>query len=295
MTNSTGNLVIVGFQKAGTTSIKNYLSQHSLILGHASTEMTYFSNESEYNAGFKAAHKGYYSQTPLEGYRYLLTKHATLIRKEENIKRLKDFNPQSKILVCMRDPVIRAFSSYLMERTNGSIGEVGFSEIVTEAFASESSGNANWHYNVFIRLGQYADYIEILLRYFSKSQILFLFIEDFKKNPEGELRTIVEWLNLSWEDSINLKKEHNTFKGSRSKTLNLITKLFLNERSVLKRIAKKVLPIEMQNSIGEGIRNFNKVEAKKPELEELTRIRLSRHYKPYNLKLAQLLKRDLPF
>src|SRR5690606_13933573 len=109
------NLAIVGFQKCATTSIKNYLMEHPEIVGHVQKEMTYFSIEDEYKGGLKEAFKRYYpSISASTKYKLLLAKHATLIRHEESIKRLHEHNSEAKIIVCLRDPVARAFSSYLM-------------------------------------------------------------------------------------------------------------------------------------------------------------------------------------
>lgn len=46
------DIFIIGAQKAGTTSLKNYLGEHPQINTHTTKEFSYFYDDEEYNAGF---------------------------------------------------------------------------------------------------------------------------------------------------------------------------------------------------------------------------------------------------
>lgn len=287
------NLVIVGFQKCATTSIKNYLAEHPSILSHQQKEMTYFADEEERNEGIIKAFKRYYPNFNSEAnYKYILAKHATLIRHEESVKKLYQHNPDAKIIVCLRNPVARAFSSYLMELANGE-DMLAFEKVIEDAFKTEKETKPNWHYNVFIRLGQYADYIEILLNYFDKQNIHFCNIEEFKLDSHQGMHSMLKWLGLSNSLQANFEKKHNEIKGIKYKWLSSITKNLLTERSLVKNIGNYIIPASKRHLVGEFLRKLNKRSIKPPVLSDEASTILKNHYRPFNDRLKALTGIDL--
>ena len=52
------DVMIVGAEKSGTTSLKNYLNEHPDVFGHSATEFTFFhTKKNEYNLGFDTVFK----------------------------------------------------------------------------------------------------------------------------------------------------------------------------------------------------------------------------------------------
>ena len=54
------DLLIVGAQKAGTSSLLRYLAQHPQICTHQQPEMNYFVDENDYKKSFSAALSRYF-------------------------------------------------------------------------------------------------------------------------------------------------------------------------------------------------------------------------------------------
>ncbi|MDE0685767.1 MAG: hypothetical protein OXI63_22795, partial [Candidatus Poribacteria bacterium] len=54
-------LMIVGAQKAGTSSLLRYLAQHPDIHTHAQPEMTFFLQDREYSRGYQWASAKYFA------------------------------------------------------------------------------------------------------------------------------------------------------------------------------------------------------------------------------------------
>ena len=51
------DVMIVGAEKSGTTSLKNYLNEHPDVFGHSATEFTFFhSKKNELNTGYQEEH-----------------------------------------------------------------------------------------------------------------------------------------------------------------------------------------------------------------------------------------------
>lgn len=282
------NLVIAGFQKAGTTSLKNYLGEHPLIKTHSQKEMTFFGIEEEYNKGENQALKNYYS-CDIDNYSYILGKHATLLRNEANIIRVKDYNPDMKIIVSLRNPIERAYSSYLMELSSGTVNEP-FDEVLKTSFANYQKGIGDWRYNIFIKLGEYSDSLNMLFRYFPDKNIHLVKIEDFYTDPEQQIDNILKFLDLSQKVDINYYKEHNTFKVQRSAFVAEIIKKVVSERNILKKGLKTILPNHWSYKMGERLRSLNKKEGMKQPMSSFAKSLLAKHYKPYNESLYSVYK-----
>lgn len=277
------NLVIAGFQKAGTTSLKNYLGEHPLIKTHLQKEMTFFSLEEEFSKGENQAIKDYYNND-IEGYTYLLAKHATLLRNETNVSRMKDYNPEMKIIVALRNPVERAYSSYLMELSSGTVNG-SFDEVLETSFENYKNGITDWRYNIFVKLGEYYDSLNLLYKYFPDSSIYLVKIEDLYSDPEQQIDNILKFLGLPQNVDINYHKEHNTFKVQRSAFVAELIKKVVSERNILKKGLKTVLPNSWSYKMGEQLRSLNKKEGIKQPMSPFAKSLLDKHYKPYNESL----------
>ena len=55
--------VIVGAQKAGTSSLLRYLDQHPSIAAHRRAEFSYFVDEADYAAGYDESWQRYFFQS----------------------------------------------------------------------------------------------------------------------------------------------------------------------------------------------------------------------------------------
>lgn len=289
------NLMIAGFQKAGTTSIKNYLSQHSKILGHPQKEMTFFSLTNEYERGFDRAHARYYKKANFTEFEYVLAKHATLIQKRENIIRLRDYNPDCKLILCLRDPVARAFSSFLMEKTNSYTRIGSFYDNVTEAIERFSHNLHSWKFGLFVQLGIYVDFIEELMQFFKREQIFILFLEPIKERPKQEIESLLSWLGLEYESSIDISKPHNAYQAPRAESVGKLISLLMAEGNGLKEVIRRIVPSHLQSEFGESIRSINRVDKVPPQMDERAKEILTKFYAPYNMRLKLLLGRELPF
>lgn len=278
------DIAIVGFQKAGTTSILKYLAQQEEIFSHPQKEMTYFSVKEEFEKGWEQAEKRYFPKYNDD--KKLLIKHATLIRHEESIKRLYEHNPDAKIIICLRDPVQRAYSSYLMEKASGNQTQ-SFKEVIAEAFESNQKGISDWRYNVFVKLGEYVNYFDMLHQYFPKESIYVLKIEDFHQDKLNQFTQLCNWLGIEKPSIEVVENQHNTYKVAKSGLLSKMLSNSLSEKSLIKKTFRKVIPVEKQAILGDKIRDLTKKKAIKEPLDGETKEFLEKHYKPFQKKLTE--------
>ena len=185
------NVFIVGAQKSATTTIKSALQSHPDVICHEQLEMTHFYNDFEFEIGAKNL-KDRYGLTASDG-KTVVAKHAVMTRSEDALKRLANHNPNCKIIYCTRNPVNRAFSSYLMEKRNGSLSD-DFDTVVRIALEEKSN---HWYYRIFIELGLYREHINKILKFFPEKNLYTLRMEDLKGDQHQTLSELIGWLNLS--------------------------------------------------------------------------------------------------
>ncbi|KAF0690737.1 Aste57867_17889 [Aphanomyces stellatus] len=162
------SFVIIGAQKAGTTSLYDYITQHDLVLPAVRKETHYLDWRwnallpSLYEPGGVDAHREQYCKffrtDILLPNPSILSGEATpsyLLGGSIVIQRFKALMPDCKILVTLRNPIDRAFSQYNMTadpegnpeqlRNRGHAYLVGktFEQVVTEEIAELESLGVN--------------------------------------------------------------------------------------------------------------------------------------------------------
>jgi hypothetical protein len=285
------DLFIIGAQKAGTTSLKNYLGEHPEMVTHASKEFSYFYDDDEFEKGLDKAHLHYFGKANISN-KIVVCKHAHLYSSEKGIARLKAHNPECKVVFIMRNPVTRAFSSYLMERL---YNRVNFEFDAMEK-ALNGSGELkleDWQYEAIVEFGLYANYLEMIYKYFPKEQVKLILFEDFKNFPLKYCAEIFTDFKINNEFQPRVRTVHNKTAIPRSKLLASVLKTFLVEKNPVKEGIKKVMPSNTSARLGEKLREANKSE-KKTDFKMTPQMKtfLLQFFKPYNKKLAELTGMD---
>jgi len=209
------NFMIIGAQKAGTTSLFRYLSQHSNISGSPfSKELNFF--DEEYNRGVE----WYRSNFPVkkEGNHYFEGTTHYLFNPAVP-SRVKEMLPNAKFIILLRNPIDRAFSSYKHQIRAGR-ETLPFEEAIqseTARLAGEEEKLLNdptyisynyTHYS-YIERGKYSTQINRWLKTFNKEQLLIIPSNDLFSNTESTLNDIFNFLSIPAQ-KININKKHNT-------------------------------------------------------------------------------------
>jgi hypothetical protein len=133
---------------------------------------------------------------------------TTYIRSPWAPRRIAADNPDAKIVMCLRNPIDRAFSHYWHEKKKGKYN-FDFSEVLEnyDLFAS------------WIEPGFYAEHIERFLRHFPRDQIRCLLFDDLREDPEGFLHEILTFARVDpdFEPSF-LHRKANEAGGRRTLT-----------------------------------------------------------------------------
>jgi hypothetical protein len=191
------NFFIVGAQKAGTTALHSYLSNHSELSLSSRKELHFFDNETidwkepnytslELRMG-GAAKKVRGEATPI--YMYW----------PKSIERLHAYDPSAKIIVLLRHPVFRAHSNWRME-TKRQAEDLPFHEAIRSGRSRVKNAENGVHrvYS-YVERGFYANQINRILKYFPRSQVHFITTDHLWSEPKLSLSAIEDFLNISQE------------------------------------------------------------------------------------------------
>jgi hypothetical protein len=276
------NLMIVGAQKAGTTSLKEYLGEHPALKTHLHKEFSYFFDDTDYAEGYAKALKKYYPDTEAE--QLLVAKNAGLYTSEEGMKRLRNHNPDCHIVILLRNPVQRTYSAFLMEKNYGHI-DISFHEM--KAIIAKADPD-DWRFSFLVGMSLYDRHLEMIYRYFPKEQVTIIRYEELNNKPDKVCRDIFVKLGVDAGFTPNTRVRHNVTHKTRSETMGRMITNLLRNNNRLKKIARVFLPGSADYKAGEMLRKANLTKARHepidPEMAEF----LKQYYKPHNEKLEQL-------
>ena len=276
---------IVGAPKAGTTSLYHYLNEHSEIEMSSQKEPDFFSDQS------LQKQKLYYDKNridTLEKYNSLFEKEDVILRGDSSVSylfyedvphKIITYNPDAKIIIMLRNPIDRAFSHYLMDYSLGLISE-SFETIIQK---QSKHKNANLFYQQYIQVSEYSKQIKRYLEVFSKDNIHFIDYEDFKNDTSDVVNSVFLFLVVNDDFQPYLKKKYNTYTAPKNSLIRYVYS-FVAFRKMVANILSK--------NLTKTIRNLFFTSGKKPNLPELTRNFLKKHFESDVRELSELLNKD---
>jgi hypothetical protein len=189
------DVFVVGVQKGGTTALASYLRLHPGIQMSKKKEVHYFDNdEIDWACPNRDQLHEQFDWSVYDVRRAEAT--PIYIYWPESLKRLRDYNPNAKIIVLLRHPVLRAFSHWRMEvRRNRE--SLSFEEAI-QAGRERVATAPNGAHRVFsyVERGLYAEQIERLLSLFPRSQVHFLRTDMLWQDTPGALVRIAEFIGI---------------------------------------------------------------------------------------------------
>ncbi len=191
----TPDFLIIGAQKCGTSSLYYCFKFHPEIKRPIQKEIHYF------NTNYDKGIIWYKAHFPLKSSQHL-TGEATpdYVFNLEAPARVKAFNPDIKLIMLVRDPIIRAYSAYQMNRRRGIEESQTFEDAINyELENQESYGDTTNTYrenHFYLARGLYAKQLSLWNKEFDKSQIHVVKSEDFFLQPAETLANIHQFLGI---------------------------------------------------------------------------------------------------
>lgn len=287
------DLIIVGAQKCGTTTLMELLRRHPDVRSHEQAEFSYFVNDSEYENGFDRAWLKYFGADRQPDER-VLAKHVLIMQSKSAIKRLFAHNPNALAIVVLRNPVDRAYSAYWYARRKGWEPLLSFEEALAAENGRLAEGWHKWRRNSYRTAGEYSRQIQDLIDVFSRERILIFTLDELRQDSVQLCRSICRGIGL--DDTPDLGTDRsikNSASRARSVHIARITQKLASSRHPLREFARRVVPANWSNWVRKKIDHFNEVRFEPPPMQPDTRQDLVRHYRPWNERLAAIIDRDL--
>lgn len=288
------NFLIIGAPKSGTTTLHNVLDQHPDVYMCPVKEVGFFwaSGQSVQLTGPGIETLRSRVVNDLDRYQKLFDK-ATREKAigESSVRYLehprvplliRQYIPDAKLIVNLRQPAERAFSAFSHYRRDG----LELCPDFAVALAQERQGQRdNWAYGTYLQSGFYFAALKRYLEHFDRQQLHISLLEDLRDDAPGLIGDLFEFIGVDRSFQPDTSHRHNVSGTIRNPVLR-----FLWTRSGRLRSALRPL-------FGERFRHAAS-EWMIRDLEKLTfdptlRAELTEYYRQDIEQLQDLLQRDL--
>lgn len=305
------NLIIAGERRAGTTSLHQCLKTHPELYLIDKTDMNYFVDEELLGREeiIQNPNFNHWSTThSRESYQRLFSeaqdrsivghKGADLFYWRPSHARIKEFVPNVRLIVLMRDPIERAWSHYWNEVGKGR-ERLSFPEaIAAESERSAQSKFKRYHLS-YIQRGMYADSLRTLQQTFAKEQILVVITERLWTSLDRTLPKIYHFLGVSQNHGIPPRPERQNsnwtmLARSWAKHPQIEPMVKLYERAFESLLVRSTTDAERRRKWRQRFQLPFRKRAKTLEMDDETRDYLRRTFAAQQEDLEELLGEKIP-
>jgi len=263
------NFFYIGTSKAGSTWIYNLLLQHPQVYMAPGKGLYFF--DSNYNLGFEWYLDHF---KPSDDKLIIGEVSHTYLYSILACQRIYRLNPNAKLMVCLREPVERAFSDYLH-----AVKNTQFHGTFEEALEKIPS---------LIEKGRYVIHLAPYIERFGRKNIYVALFDDLTRDPREFAKNLFSFLGLeSIKISESVSQKMMPAGKPRSRVLAQLAK---KGSSVLRRLRWRKLRGKIKTS--RFIRNlfFGQFELDdKPKINSATGLELKKHFRNDVIYLEKLL------
>jgi hypothetical protein len=299
---------IVGHPKSGTTALYEMLRKHPQIYMSDIKEPKFFATDMR--ARFQSV-RGHALPETLEQYQSLFNAATPAqlageaspwyLCSRTAAAQIADVQPAARIIAILREPASFLWSLHLqLLRSHVETEKDLRAALSLESARSEGKRiPRRSHLPQLLQYSEHVRYVEQLRRYrglFGQEQVLVLIYDDFQRDNQATLRTVLRFLEVDDEYPIGEVRVKQTNRTMRSQQLDDLLRSVTLGRSPISRAAKgtaKALtsPQLRRNAFG-AIRR-RAVFGDVPQADESLMIELRRRFRPEVAALSEYLDRDL--
>ncbi len=196
------NLFIVGAAKAGTTSLYAWLKRHPLVYMSPVKEPHFFGTRVGGSPGLQLYRSldRYLSLFAAARDEHVAAGEASTsyLWDPDAPGSIRDFSPDAKVIILLRDPVDRAYSHYLMDLRNGRQALPFYEALVQDYY----HGKKLWgDGRLYVEVGLYAEQVERYLEAFGSERVLIVSMLDLRRDPLRALERTLSFVGVEggWE------------------------------------------------------------------------------------------------
>jgi len=285
------DFLLIGAQKAGTTTLHGYLARYHGVFVPAIKENDYFLREELYRGGESYLAR-FFDEAPLDA--VWGAAQVQLMYFPECVARIREYNPRIKVIAVLRDPVRRAYSAYWFARQRGTETCATFEEALARE-ADRAKGTFQERAELtYLAHGHYADQLRAYYAAFGADGVRVVLTEELGREPVRLMRDLAGWLGLRADPAWQVPRGRMNESGM--PRIRWLTRFLVSER----------VKVRVRAVTGAGLRLWvrrrlllpllarNTVPFRYPPMLAETERRLAGYYAGHNAALRQLTGRDLP-
>ncbi|MCC0179591.1 sulfotransferase [Waterburya agarophytonicola K14] len=286
------NFLIIGAAKSGTTSLAHYLGQHEDIFMSSIKETRFFALEgkSKEFQGPKDCITYAESINDWDSYLKLFANSGKFIARGEASpiylchpdapSKIKHYLDSIPMIIILRNPIERAFSSYLHLRRDNRETYNGFRQALNaENERIDRNYSYIWRYT---ELGFYAKQLKRYFDYFPRHCFKIFLYEDFQSYPQKVIASCCDFIGVESVFKPQQKEKLNISYIPRSRYLQKLA----NRSNFVGKIGSKLIPHRIKQKI-------KAINQHKPTIDLESKAYLQEIFKKDILDLQNMLNRDL--
>ncbi len=267
------NFLIIGSQKAGTTTLYHVLRQHPQIYLPPRKEINFFFLDTHYQRGL-TWYEHQFADAPAT-VRAIGEASPGYICHPAAPRRIAQALPNVRLILTIRNPIERAWSQYWDNRRHLS-EPLTFAETMATYLEDDYMPGRRGYFS----RGVYIRYIRRYLDYFPRENLLVIPLSDLKQHPAQTYRRIFTFLGIDADFKANFQARHNAAFIWR----NPFYRYFLMHPHATRFLPRRARRLTMWGA---------RQPWRYPPLDEALRARLRAFYAPWNAELETFLARPL--
>ncbi|MGB7249990.1 MAG: sulfotransferase [Phormidesmis sp.] len=293
------NFIIFGVQKAGTTSIYNYLDQHPQVYMSPLKETEFLGSQSistddSDSSAPQLTPGGRRRILSLQDYRALFdgvqdeiaigeASPNYLFAHERVVPRVQSYIPDAKLIAVLRNPVERAYSDYLMNVRELVGNRKPLAEQVTQSATTSHT----------LLKGKYYEGVKHFLDAFGPEQVKIFLHDDLRRDSAQLMRDIYAFIGVDSGFEADTGQRQQEAEVPKNQKINQLLRTRNPLRSAAGAALKVMMPEEQRQKLRSRLIAANSQGKEGLPLSTEDRGLLEDYYREDILRLQELLDRDL--
>jgi hypothetical protein len=284
--------MIAGVEKGGTTWLGHLLANHPQVLYGPSSARpeiefdAFLNGTSDDPLRFRHAFVTAFGRPPRTG-EVVVGKSVDIFHRPAVALAVHRHNPACRLIVSLRNPLDRAYSSYWYQRYRGEETAPTFEEALRREREARATGVETSHRS-YLGKGLYVEHLERLHEIFGREQIVVVLLDELRRDREAALDRVLQFLDLG-PTKLPDAPVKNAAKMNRWPWLARA----VHRGGGAKHMVRRVLPTRVRTRVRFWLRQVNTIEQAPPPMNAATRAELRDFFRPHNERLAAYLGRDL--
>src|ERR1700693_356274 len=194
------DFIVPGAQKSGTTALHYLLSKHPQISLPDRQELHFFDDEEVFSRApvdYQILHDNFRSRRKsLLPVRPGLAGEVTpsYLHWKPGMERIRNYNPQIKLVILLRNPIDRAFAHWNMQRFKDREPLDFLDALKEEPHRIADMPSVESRRFAYVDRGFYSNQLERVFNFFPREQVKIVKFEDFRDRKQETLNEIFEFL-----------------------------------------------------------------------------------------------------